>query len=170
MHIPVWWSLNNWVTIIAVHSANCSWRSLSCPFDSSSWTIEWVSLQFILLIVLDGRSIVLLILVPPFCVFLLLGSSVLIWEFFLTWMKSFCLVYVSLVLSMDISWELHEGFSAIFIYFPVAKADVLYSVVTSGVIEGYVCRIVCLEFWADYSKLIYTHFQELVKSVGSHGS
>jgi hypothetical protein len=28
----------------------------------------------------------------------------------------------------------------------------------------------CLRFWADYDILIYTHCQELMKSLGSHGS
>ncbi len=32
------------------------------------------------------------------------------------------------------------------------------------------CIMVCLNFWADYQILIYSYHQEMMKSMGSHGS
>jgi hypothetical protein len=32
------------------------------------------------------------------------------------------------------------------------------------------CIMVCPSFWENYSMLIYTHFWELMNSMGSHGS
>jgi hypothetical protein len=32
------------------------------------------------------------------------------------------------------------------------------------------CKMVCWKFWADYSLLFHTHFQQLTKAAGSHGS
>jgi hypothetical protein len=33
-----------------------------------------------------------------------------------------------------------------------------------------VCIMVCLKFWVDYYILMYSHCQELMNSLGSHGS
>jgi len=42
--------------------------------------------------------------------------------------------------------------------------------IVSGILGRFLSTYLCPKFWEDYYRLLHTHCQQLLKSVGSHGS